>query len=74
MDAILSTFTFFCGEDMGNSLWLLTGDLLDDGADETLYGFVHDGSQAVYKNGNVAAYEPGNSKSTMYIWLTPSEY
>lgn len=74
MDAILSTFTFFCGEDMGNSLWLLTGDLLDGGADETLYGFVHDGSQAVYKNGNVAAYEPSNSKSTMYIWLTPSEY
>jgi hypothetical protein len=73
MDAILSTFTFFCGEDMGNSLWLLTGDLLDGGADETLYGFVHDGSQAVYKNGNVAAYEPGNSRSTMYIWLTPSE-
>jgi hypothetical protein len=70
----LSTFTFFCGEDMGNSLWLLTGDLLDGGADETIYGFVHNGSQAVYKNGNVAAYGLGNNKSTMYIWLTPSEY
>lgn len=74
MDAILSTFTFFCGEEMGNSLWLLTGDLLDGGADETIYGFVHKGSQAVYKNGNVAAYGLGNNKSTMYIWLTPSEY
>lgn len=74
MDAILSTFTFFCGEEMGNSLWLLTGDLLDGGADETIYGFVHNGSQAVYKNGNVAAYGLGNNKSTMYIWLTPSEY
>lgn len=27
MNAILTTFTFFCGEDMGNSLWSLTGDL-----------------------------------------------
>lgn len=74
MEAILSTFTFFCGEEMGDSLWRLTGDLLDGGADETVYGFVHNGSQIVYKNGNVAAYEVGNNKSTMYIWLTPSEY
>lgn len=74
MDAILSTFTFFCGKEMGNSLWLLTNDLLDGGADETLYGFVHNGNQAVYKNGNEVAYEPGNNKNTMYIWLTPSEY
>lgn len=74
MDAILATFTFFCGEEMGNSLWSLTGDLLDGGADETLYGFVHNGSQAIYKNGNIASYESVNNKSTMYIWLTPSEY
>ncbi len=74
MDAILTTFTFFCGEEMGNSLWSLTGDLLDGGADETQYGFKHNGGQVVYKNGNVAAYEPGNNKSTIYIWLTPSEY
>lgn len=47
MDAILSTLIFFCGEQMGNSLWLLNGDLFDGGADETLYGFEHDGSQAV---------------------------
>ena len=74
MEAILSTFTFFCGEDMGNSLWKLTGDLLDGGADETIYGFEHDGSQIEYKNGNIVAYGPGNSESTMYIWLTPNEY
>jgi competence protein ComGF len=74
MDAILATFTFFCGEEMGYSLWSLTGDLLDGGADETLYGFVHNGSQAIYKNGNIAAYESGENKSIMYIWLTPSEY
>jgi hypothetical protein len=72
MDAILTTFTFFCGDEMGNSLWQLTGDLLDGGADETLYGFVHSGSQVTYKNGKVAAYESGNSQSTIYIWLTPS--
>lgn len=74
MDAILTTFTFFCGEEMGNSLWSLTGDLLDGGADETLYGFVHDGSQAIYKNGNIVTYESSNSNSTLYIMLTPSEY
>jgi hypothetical protein len=74
MEAILETFTFFCGEEMGNSLWSLTGDLLDGGADETIYGFVHNGSQAIYKNGNIAEYESVNNKSTMYIWLTPSEY
>lgn len=74
MDAILTTFTFFCGDEMGNSLWQLTGDLLDGGADETLYGFVHSGSQVTYKNGKVAAYESGNNQSTTYIWLTPNEY
>jgi hypothetical protein len=74
MDAILSTFIFFCGEEMGNSLWLLTGDLLDGGADETLYGFEHDGGQTIYKNGNIAAYEPGGSKGTIFLWLTPSKY
>lgn len=58
---------------MGKSLWLLTSDLLDGGVDETLYGFEHDGSRVVYKNGNVAAYEP-SSKGNLYIWLTPSEY
>lgn len=74
MDAILKTFTFFCGEKMGKSLWLLTGDLLDGGAKEKLYGFEHDGGHVTYKNGNTAAYELGNNKTTMYIWLTPSEY
>ena len=74
MDAILTSFTFFCGEEMGKSLWSLTGDLLDGGADETLYGFEHDGSQAIYKNGNIVAFESGNNKSIMYIWLTPNEY
>lgn len=73
MDAILYTFIFLCGEEMGNSLWSLTGDLLDGGADETQYGFEHDGSQAVFKNGNVATYEADNT-GTVYIWLTPSEY
>jgi len=70
MDAILITFIFFYGEEMGNSLWLLTGDLLDGGADESLYGFTHDGGQAIYKNGNIAIYEPG-SNDNFYIWLTP---
>lgn len=74
MDAILTSFTFFCGEKMGKSLWSLTSDLLDGGADETLYGFEHDGSQAIYKNGNIVAFESGNNKSIMYIWLTPNEY
>lgn len=72
MDAILTTFTFLCGEEMGNSLWQLTGDLLDGGADETLYGFVHSGSQVTYKNGKTAAFESGISQNTMYVWLTPS--
>lgn len=70
MDAILITFIFFYGEEMGNSLWLLTGDLLDGGADESLYGFTHDGGQTIYKNGNIAIYEPGNN-GNFYIWLTP---
>lgn len=74
MDAILATFTFFCGEEMGSSLWSLTGDLLDGGADETLYGFVHEGNQVMFKNGNIVTYGYGNSNSTLYIWLTPSEY
>ncbi|BCN31745.1 hypothetical protein [Anaeromicropila herbilytica] len=74
MDAILEAFSFFCGEEMGNSLWSLTGDLLDGGADETLYGFVHNGSKVIYKNGDIATFESGNNKSAMYIWLTPIEY
>lgn len=74
MDAIIAFFTFFCGEEMGNSLWQLTGDLLDGGADETLYGFVHNGSQVSYKNGSEAVFESGISQNTMYVWLTPSEY
>lgn len=71
MDAILTTFIFFYGEEMGNSLWLLTGDLMDGGADESLYGFTHEGGQAIYKNGDTAAYLPGNNDN-FYIWLTPS--
>ena len=72
MDAILITFIFFYGEEMGNSLWLLTGDLSDGGADESLYGFTHDGGLAIYKNGNTATYEPG-SNDNFYIWLTPED-
>lgn len=74
MDAVLTSLTFFCGEEMGKSLWQLTGDLLDGGADETQYGFEHNGSQVVYKNGNAAVYESGSDKSTMYLWVTPCEY
>ncbi len=74
MKAVLKFFTFMCGEDMGMSLWQLTGDLLDGGADETRYGFVHNGSQVTYKNGSAAIYESGISQDTMYIWLTPGEY
>ena len=74
MKAVLRFFTFICGEDMGMSLWQLTGDLLDGGADETRYGFVHNGSQVTYKNGSAAIYESGISQDTMYIWLTPGEY
>lgn len=72
MDAILTTFIFFYGEEMGNSLWLLTGDLVDDGADEALYGFTHEGGRAIYKNGDSATYEPGNNDN-FYIWLTPND-
>lgn len=72
MEAILTTFIFFYGQEMGNSLWLLTGDLVDGGADETLYGFKHEGGQANYKNGNSATYEPGNYDN-FYIWLTPED-
>ena len=74
MKAVLRFFTFMCGEDMGMSLWQLTGDLLDGGADETRYGFVHNGSQVTYKNGSTAIYESGIRQDTMYIWLTPGEY
>ncbi len=74
MKAVLRFFTFICGEDMGMSLWQLTGDLLDGGADETRYGFVHNGSQVTYKNGSAAIYESGISQDTMYIWLAPGEY
>lgn len=74
MKAVLRFFTFMCGEDMGMSLWQLTGDLLDGGADETRYGFVHNGSQVTYKNGSAAIYESGIRQDTMYIWLTPGEY
>lgn len=73
MDAILTTFIFFYGEEMGNSLWLLTGDLIDGGADESLYGFTHDGGKAIYKNGDTATYDLGNNDN-FYIWLTPNGY
>lgn len=73
MEAILTTFIFFCGGEMGDSLWSLTDDLLDGGADETLYGFKHDGGEVIYKNGNIVTYEVSD-ENTMFIWLTPGEY
>lgn len=76
MDAVLTTFIFYYGDEMGDSLWRLTGDLLDNGADETEYGFKYNGGQVVYKDTRVASFGyPSNNKtsSTFYIWITPNE-
>lgn len=73
MDALLTTFIFFYDEEMGSSLWSLTGDLIDDGADETVYGFTHDGGRVIYKNGDIATYEPSDNDN-FYIWLTPNKF
>lgn len=58
--------TLLLGED------LLSGDLNDGGADESLYGFIHDGGKAIYKDGSTAAYQPG-SYDNFYVWLTPED-
>lgn len=71
MDAILTTFIFFYGEEMGNALWLLTDDLLDGGADESLYGFTHKGGRVIHKSGHTATYE-SNKHDSFYLWLTPA--
>lgn len=76
MDGILFAFTFFYGQEMGDSLWRLTGDLVDNGADETQYGFHHVGGEAVYKNGASATYgssESSATHTTMYVWITPEK-
>lgn len=75
LNAILETFRFFCGDNMGNSLWLLVDDMMiNNGADETIYGFEHDGGRLFYKNGHVVTYEFKNNDSELYLWFTPSNY
>lgn len=72
LNAILETFRFFCGDNMGDSLWLLVDDLMiNNGADETVYGFQHGGGKLTYKNGNTVPY--GFKGSDLYIWLTPDK-
>lgn len=73
LNAILETFRFFCGDNMGNSLWLLLDDLMiNNGADETIYGFQHGGGKLAYKNGNTVSY--GFKGNKLYVWLTPENY
>lgn len=75
LNAILETFRFFCGDKMGNSLWLLLDDLMvNNGADETAYGFKHDAGELTYKNGNVVNFEFKDNDSSLYLWITPSNY
>lgn len=74
MNGILSAFTFFYGQQMGEALWRLTGDLVDNGADESLYGFHHVGGKAIYETGASATYgatETSADHTTMYVWITP---
>lgn len=76
MDAVLTTFIFFYGEEMGSSLWRMTGDLLDGGADESEYGFKHNGGQVVYKDSRAASFgypEQDENFLTIYLWMTPEE-
>ncbi|GEM_PF-2022225 len=74
MQAVLTTFIFYYGDEMGDALWRLAGDLLDGGADENEYGFKHNGGQVVYKDTRAAifGYPDGDETfDTIYIWMTP---
>lgn len=76
MEAVLTTCIFFYGDEMGDALWRLAGDLLDGGADENEYGFKHNGGQVVYKDTRAAmfGYPDGDEVfDSIYIWMTPNE-